>query len=139
MAEIRVALIERGIQSGSLTTIWWTLRRLGLTHKKVLRAAEQERRRMVEQLRRPVGPSRYEGRGRERAQRHEAGARRPGGGRVAELRPDKRGAAKKARPVDDLLLVPDVKEIMPRIKSEVLAGVVVCFTGVIPQNIDPQL
>jgi RNA polymerase II subunit A-like phosphatase len=60
------------------------------------------------------------------------------GGRVAELRPDKR-AAKKARPVDDLLLVPDVKEIMPRMKSDVLAGVVVCFTGVIPQNIDPQL
>jgi hypothetical protein len=28
------ALIERGIQPGSLTTIWWTLRRLGLTHKK---------------------------------------------------------------------------------------------------------
>jgi hypothetical protein len=24
-------------------------------------------------------------------------------------------------------------------KSDVLAGVVVCFTGVIPQNIDPQL
>jgi RNA polymerase II subunit A C-terminal domain phosphatase len=61
------------------------------------------------------------------------------GGRVAELRPDKRGAAKKARPVDDLLMVPDVKEIMPRMKSDVLAGVVVCFTGVIPQNIDPQL
>jgi hypothetical protein len=35
--------------------------------------------------------------------------------------------------------VPDVKEIMPRMKSDVLAGVVVCFTGVIPQNIDPQL
>jgi RNA polymerase II subunit A-like phosphatase len=61
------------------------------------------------------------------------------GGRVAELRPDRRGAAKKARPVDDLLLVPDVKDIMPRMKSYVLAGVVVCFTGVIPQNIDPQL
>jgi len=34
LAEIRDALIERGIQSGSLTTIWETLRRLGLTHKK---------------------------------------------------------------------------------------------------------
>src|SRR6185437_10966340 len=34
LAEIRDALIERGIQPGSLTTIWWTLRRLGLTHKK---------------------------------------------------------------------------------------------------------
>ena len=34
LAEIRDALIERGIRPGSLTTIWWTLRRLGLTHKK---------------------------------------------------------------------------------------------------------
>ena len=34
LAEIRDALIERGIEPGSLTTIWWTLRRLGLTHKK---------------------------------------------------------------------------------------------------------
>ena len=34
LAEIRDALIERRIQPGSLTTIWWTLRRLGLTHKK---------------------------------------------------------------------------------------------------------
>jgi hypothetical protein len=43
LAEIRDALIERGIQPGSLTTIWWTLRRLGLTHKKTLHAAEQKR------------------------------------------------------------------------------------------------
>ena len=34
LAEIRKALVERGIQSGSLTTIWSTLRRLGLSHKK---------------------------------------------------------------------------------------------------------
>src|ERR1700760_2647396 len=34
LAEIREALIERGIEPGSLTTIWSTLRRLGLTHKK---------------------------------------------------------------------------------------------------------
>lgn len=34
LAEIRDALIERGIAPGSLTTIWSTLRRLGLTHKK---------------------------------------------------------------------------------------------------------
>ena len=43
MAEIRDALIERGIQPGSLATTLWTLRRLGLTHKKALHAAEQER------------------------------------------------------------------------------------------------
>jgi transposase len=29
LAEFRDALIERGIQSGSLSTIWWMLRRLG--------------------------------------------------------------------------------------------------------------
>lgn len=34
LAEIRDALVERGIEPGSLTTIWSTLRRLGLTHKK---------------------------------------------------------------------------------------------------------
>ena len=34
LAEIRDALIERGVEPGSLTTIWSTLRRLGLTHKK---------------------------------------------------------------------------------------------------------
>jgi transposase len=34
LAEIRDALIERGIEPGSLTTIWSTLRRLGLSHKK---------------------------------------------------------------------------------------------------------
>jgi transposase len=34
LAEIRDALVERGIAAGSLTTIWSTLRRLGLLHKK---------------------------------------------------------------------------------------------------------
>lgn len=34
LAEIRDTLLERGIAPGSLTTIWSTLRRLGLTHKK---------------------------------------------------------------------------------------------------------
>ena len=34
LAEIRDALVERGIEPGSLTTIWSTLRRLGLRHKK---------------------------------------------------------------------------------------------------------
>ena len=34
LAEIRDALIEHGIQCGSLTTIWETLRRLGLRHKE---------------------------------------------------------------------------------------------------------
>lgn len=34
LAEIQAELTERGIQAGSLTTIWATLRRLGLRHKK---------------------------------------------------------------------------------------------------------
>jgi putative transposase len=34
LAELQAALRERGIEPGSLTTIWSTLRRLGLTHKK---------------------------------------------------------------------------------------------------------
>jgi transposase len=34
LAEIQTALTERGIRAGSLTTIWATLRRLGLRHKK---------------------------------------------------------------------------------------------------------
>src|SRR5438132_1407557 len=32
--EIRDELVGRGIEPGSLTTIWSTLRRLGLSHKK---------------------------------------------------------------------------------------------------------
>lgn len=35
LAEIQSELIGRGIEAGSLTTIWSTLRRLGLRHKKV--------------------------------------------------------------------------------------------------------
>ena len=34
LAEIRDELIARGITPGSLTTIWSTLKRLGLSHKK---------------------------------------------------------------------------------------------------------
>ena len=34
LAEIQAALHERGIEPGSLSTIWSTLRRLGLRHKK---------------------------------------------------------------------------------------------------------
>ena len=34
LAELRTALAERGIAVGSLTTVWSTLRRLGLRHKK---------------------------------------------------------------------------------------------------------
>jgi putative transposase len=34
LVELRAALAERGIAAGSLTTLWSTLRRLGLRHKK---------------------------------------------------------------------------------------------------------
>ena len=34
LAEIQAALAGRGIKAGSLTTIWATLRRFGLSHKK---------------------------------------------------------------------------------------------------------
>ena len=34
LAEIQAALMARGIEAGCLTTIWSTLRRLGLSHKK---------------------------------------------------------------------------------------------------------
>ena len=34
LAELRAALAGRGIEVGSLTTIWSSLRRLGLSHKK---------------------------------------------------------------------------------------------------------
>lgn len=34
LAEIRDELVSRGIRSGSLSTIWTTLKRLGLSHKK---------------------------------------------------------------------------------------------------------
>jgi transposase len=34
LVELRAALAERGIEVGSLTTLWSTLRRFGLRHKK---------------------------------------------------------------------------------------------------------
>ncbi len=34
LARIQAELVRRGIEAGSLTTIWSTLRRFGLSHKK---------------------------------------------------------------------------------------------------------
>jgi transposase len=34
LVEIKGALAERGIEAGHISTIWTTLRRLGLSHKK---------------------------------------------------------------------------------------------------------
>jgi RNA polymerase II subunit A-like phosphatase len=60
------------------------------------------------------------------------------GGRLAELRGaqltnKKKGSASASM---DLDLIPDVKSIMPAIKSRVLAGVVIVFTGVVPIGTD---
>lgn len=57
------------------------------------------------------------------------------GGRVAALRGEK--AASKDKDVD-LKLVPDIKDIMPLYKAQVLGGVVIVFSGVIPLGQDLQ-
>ncbi|KAF7161177.1 hypothetical protein CNMCM5623_006821 [Aspergillus felis] len=57
------------------------------------------------------------------------------GGRVAALRGE-RGTSKEKD--IDLKLVPDVKDIMPRIKHRVLGGVVLVFSGVLPLGTDTQ-
>lgn len=57
----------------------------------------------------------------------------PAGGRVAELKGEK---SPKKRPLNDV--IPDVAEIMPRIKEEVLDGTVVVFSGIIPLGVDIQ-
>ncbi len=66
LAEIKAKLAERGIKAGCLTTIWSTLRRLGLSHKKnSLRASEQDRpdvaehRRMWRVWQRHMDPERF--------------------------------------------------------------------------------
>jgi RNA polymerase II subunit A-like phosphatase len=55
----------------------------------------------------------------------------PQGGRVAELKGEK---SPKKRPRDGF--VPDVAEIMPRIKSQVLDGCVIVFSGIIPLGVN---
>ena len=57
------------------------------------------------------------------------------GGRVAALRGEK--IPLKEKDVD-LKLVPDVLDIMPLIKRQVLGGVVVVFSGVLPLGTDAQ-
>jgi RNA polymerase II subunit A-like phosphatase len=57
----------------------------------------------------------------------------PAGGRIAELKGEK---SPKKRTLNDI--IPDVAEIMPRIKEEVLDGAVVVFSGIIPLGVDIQ-
>lgn len=55
----------------------------------------------------------------------------PAGGRISELKGEK---SPKKRLQEDR--IPDVAEIMPRIKEEVLDGAVVVFSGIIPLGVD---
>ena len=62
-------------------------------------------------------------------ERDAAGAK---GGRVAELRP---GHSKK-RSMDHLQNIPDAAVLMASIKAQVLVGVTIVFTGVVPLGVD---
>ena len=56
------------------------------------------------------------------------------GGRLGQLR----GGQKRKLPSDksDLDLVPDIKTVLPLVKSKVLAGAVIVFSGVVPIGVD---
>ena len=56
------------------------------------------------------------------------------GGRLGQLR----GGQKRKLPNDksDLDLVPDIKTVLPSVKSKVLTGVVLVFSGVVPLGVD---
>ncbi|KAL8655322.1 MAG: hypothetical protein Q9210_000953 [Variospora velana] len=58
------------------------------------------------------------------------------GGRVAELRGSKR--KQNVSEVSDLASIPDVKVIVPSLKHEVLAGLTIVLSGVIPLGWDIQ-
>ncbi|KAF6219291.1 hypothetical protein HO133_005116 [Letharia lupina] len=56
------------------------------------------------------------------------------GGRLGQLR----GGQKRKLPSEksDLDLVPDIETVLPSVKSKVLAGVVIVFSGVVPLGVD---
>ncbi|KAF1979950.1 hypothetical protein BU23DRAFT_549117 [Bimuria novae-zelandiae CBS 107.79] len=58
---------------------------------------------------------------------------KPRGSRVAELKGEK--SPRKPRLE---VIVPDIADVMPRIKSEALAGCVICFSGIIPLGTDVE-
>ena len=72
------------------------------------------------------------------------------GGRVAALAGNKRkmpfppqssssdAVGDEPSSASDLLLVPDIKRVMPAMKLKVLSGVVLCFSGVLPLGTDVQ-
>ncbi len=57
------------------------------------------------------------------------------GGRIADLRP---GHAKKRSADDQLHRIPDAAQLMASMKSRVLAGVTLVFSGVVPLGVDIQ-
>ena len=61
------------------------------------------------------------------------------GGRIAQLRGGQ-ASSKKVQPSAnlDLELVPAIQNVMPAVKSRVLAGVIIVFSGVIPLDTDTQ-
>lgn len=56
------------------------------------------------------------------------------GGRVAQLK--RPGHRQKVAIKDDLQLVPDIGEVMPRLKSKTLAGTVIVTSGLVPLGVD---
>lgn len=56
------------------------------------------------------------------------------GGRLGQLR----GGQKRKLPSDksDLDFVPDIKDVLPSVKSSILAGIVIVFSGVVPLGVD---
>ncbi|KAI9894275.1 MAG: Carboxy-terminal domain (CTD) phosphatase [Vezdaea aestivalis] len=60
------------------------------------------------------------------------------GGRVAALRGHKHAKKVAVKDGADLEIVPDIKIIMPLLKSQVLYGAVLVFTGVVPIGYDVQ-
>lgn len=64
------------------------------------------------------------------------------GSRVAQLKgqiSQKRKRSEEDREEELNAAVPDIKYIMPAMKREVLAGVSIVFSGVVPINVDPEL
>lgn len=59
----------------------------------------------------------------------------PHGNRISQLKGEKMAKRPKPEPFD-AADVPDIQYVMPAIKAKVLGSVNICFTGVIPQNVN---
>ena len=58
------------------------------------------------------------------------------GGRLGQLRGGQKRKASGPTDKSDLDLVPDIKTILPAVKTKALAGVVIVFSGVVPLGLD---